>query len=95
MTDHSLESDRTLAAQAAVAAPAGVSDAGLGYESGLEVETRSQWTYARRRFMRHRLAVGSLIVLILVLGAGAMAPWVAPYPIGSWDEADDEAEVAF
>jgi ABC-type dipeptide/oligopeptide/nickel transport system permease subunit len=51
----------------------------LVYESGLEVEVRSQWTYARRRFFRHRLAVASLVILIIILGAGALAPWVAPY----------------
>jgi ABC-type dipeptide/oligopeptide/nickel transport system permease subunit len=85
MTDHSLESDRTLAAHAVVAAPAALGDEGLAYESGLEVETRSQWTYARRRFMRHRLAVGSLVVLILILGAGAFAPVVAPYPYDGID----------
>jgi peptide/nickel transport system permease protein len=35
--------------------------------------------------MRHRLAVGSLVVLILVLGAGVLAPWVAPYPYDGID----------
>jgi peptide/nickel transport system permease protein len=57
----------------------------LVYESGLEVEVRSQWTYARRRFFRHRLAVISLVVLILILGAGAFAPWVAPYSFEGYD----------
>jgi ABC-type dipeptide/oligopeptide/nickel transport system permease subunit len=85
MTDHSLESDRTLASQAVVAGPAAVGADGLVYESGLEVETRSQWTYARRRFVRHRLAVASLVVLILVLGAGAFAPVVAPHPYDGID----------
>jgi ABC-type dipeptide/oligopeptide/nickel transport system permease subunit len=51
----------------------------LAYESGLEVEARSQWGYARARFFRHRLAMASLVVLILVLGAGALAGQVAPY----------------
>jgi peptide/nickel transport system permease protein len=64
-----------------------VDDAGqsLVYESGLEVEVRSQWTYARRRFFRHRLAVVSLIVLILILGAGLFAPYVAPYSFEGYD----------
>jgi ABC-type dipeptide/oligopeptide/nickel transport system permease subunit len=62
-------------------------DAGrsLVYESGLEVEVRSQWTYARRRFFRHRLAVVSLIVLIVILGAGLFAPLVAPYSFEGYD----------
>ena len=60
-------------------------DRNLSYESGLEVEVRSQWTYARRRFFRHRLAVVSLVILIIVLGAGALAPWVAPYSFEGYD----------
>src|SRR6266545_5481292 len=40
----------------------------LTYEYGLEIEARSQWAYARRRFVRHRLALGSLIVLLGIFG---------------------------
>ena len=40
----------------------------LVYDTGLEVEARSQWAFARRRFVRHRLAMGSLIVLLIVFG---------------------------
>ena len=57
----------------------------LVYESGLEVEVRSQWTYARRRFFRHRLAVVSLVVLLIILLAGFFAPWVAPYSFEGYD----------
>jgi peptide/nickel transport system permease protein len=57
----------------------------LSYESGVEVEARSQWAYARMRFMRHRLAVVSLVVLILIGLVGAFAPWIAPY---GFDELD-------
>jgi ABC-type dipeptide/oligopeptide/nickel transport system permease subunit len=53
--------------------------AALTYESGLEVEARSQWAYARRRFIRHRLALGSLIVLVCIFGCGAFANFIAPY----------------
>ena len=42
----------------------------LTYQYGLEVEARSQWAYARRRFFRHRLALGSLIVLLASFGCG-------------------------
>jgi peptide/nickel transport system permease protein len=59
----------------------------LTYASGLEVKTRSQWGYARRRFFRHRLAMVSLVVLLLVLGAGVAADWIAPY---AYDEIDLE-----
>jgi peptide/nickel transport system permease protein len=66
----------------------GVSDElELTYASGLEVKTRSQWAYARRRFFRHRLAMVSLVVLLIVLGAGLAADWVAPY---AYDEIDLE-----
>jgi peptide/nickel transport system permease protein len=84
MTEHSLERDRTAAAQAALGGPA-VGDQGLVYESGLEVESRSQWTYARRRFFRHKLAVASLFVLILILASGGLAKVVAPYPYDGID----------
>jgi ABC-type dipeptide/oligopeptide/nickel transport system permease subunit len=60
-------------------------DLELAYESGVEVEARSQWAYARMRFLRHRLAVASLVVLILISLVGAFAPWIAPY---GFDELD-------
>ena len=40
-------------------------DLELAYEAGVELKARSQWAYARMRFFRHRLAVVSLVVLIL------------------------------
>ena len=49
----------------------------LTYQYGLEVEARSQWAYARRRFFRHRLALGSLIVLLLIFGEGLLANFLA------------------
>jgi len=60
-------------------------DAALTYETGVEIQARSQWQYSRRRFMRHRLAMASLVVLLAIFLAGAFAPWVAPY---SFDEID-------
>ena len=59
----------------------------LTYATGLEVQARSQWAFARRRFFRHRLAMVSLVVLLIVLGAGLAADWVAPY---AYDEIDLE-----
>jgi peptide/nickel transport system permease protein len=52
----------------------------LAYEHGLEVTARSQWWYARHRFVRHRLAMVSLVVLTVVFLAGAFAKELAPYP---------------
>jgi ABC-type dipeptide/oligopeptide/nickel transport system permease subunit len=57
----------------------------LAYETGIEVEARSQWAYARRRFLRHRLAVASLIVLVIVFLGGAFAGQVAPYSFDALD----------
>src|SRR5438270_4614402 len=53
--------------------------------AGLEVKTRSQWDYARRRFFRHRLAMLGLIGLIIIFGAGIFAGHVAQY---SFEEID-------
>ena len=48
-------------------------------EWGLDLEARSQWSYVRRRFLRHRLAVVSLVVLVLIGILGLFAPQLAPY----------------
>jgi ABC-type dipeptide/oligopeptide/nickel transport system permease subunit len=88
MTDHSLERDPTLAAAPVGGGAMAVGDhheAQLSYESGLEVEVHGQWYYARKRFFRHRLAVVSLVILIIILGAGLLAPWVAPYGFEGYD----------
>ncbi len=62
----------------------------LAYESGLEMKTRSQWSYARSRFFRHRLAMGSLVVLIIILLVGVFADKIAPY---QYDQIDFSAIV--
>ncbi|MEP6813102.1 MAG: ABC transporter permease [Actinomycetota bacterium] len=55
------------------------------YEAGLELKARSQWSYARRRFLRHRLAMTGLIVLVVVFGTGIFANLVAPYSFEAID----------
>jgi ABC-type dipeptide/oligopeptide/nickel transport system permease subunit len=62
-----------------------VPEAALSYETGVEIKSRSQWEYARRRFLRHRLATASLVVLLIIFLAGAFAPWVAPYSYEAQD----------
>lgn len=42
-------------------------------------ERESYGRSVARRFCRHKLAVGSLILLILLSGAAVLAPWIAPY----------------
>ena len=39
-------------------------DLELAYDAGLDLKARSKWGYAVRRFLRHRLAMVSLIVLL-------------------------------
>ena len=66
-----------------VTAPAGLLDSTV--EAGLEIQIRSQWSYARQRFLRHRLAMIGLVGLIIIFGAGALANYVAPYTFDQID----------
>jgi len=52
---------------------------------GLELKARSQWSYARQRFLRHRLAMIGTVGLVIIFGVGALAPWVAPYTFDQID----------
>jgi len=45
-----------------------------------ETAVRSQWRLFWRRFFRHRMAVISSIVLLLIVFACFSASWLAPYP---------------
>jgi ABC-type dipeptide/oligopeptide/nickel transport system permease subunit len=54
-------------------------------EAGLELKVRSQWSYARSRFFRHRLAMASLIVLVFIFLVGAFANVIAPYSYATLD----------
>jgi peptide/nickel transport system permease protein len=60
-------------------------DLALNYEAGVEPKARSQWAYARLRFFRHKMAVISLVVLILIGLVAIFAEQVAPY---GYDELD-------
>jgi ABC-type dipeptide/oligopeptide/nickel transport system permease subunit len=53
--------------------------------AGLEVEARSQWYYVRSRFVRHKLAVAGLILLIVIFACGFLSQWIAPYPYAQLD----------
>ena len=54
--------------------------------AGLEIKARSQWDYARRRFLRHRLAhARPRRARSIIFGAGMFANFVAPY---SYSEID-------
>lgn len=49
------------------------------YREGLQVESRSLWRMGVRRFLRHKLAMASLVVLLLIFAAGMFADQIAPY----------------
>ena len=49
------------------------------YSDGTEIAARSQWQMFRRKFFRHKLAMGSLVFLIVVVVAAINAETVAPY----------------
>jgi len=57
----------------------------LAYGAGVAPKPRSQWAYARIRFFRHKLAVISLVVLVLIGLVALFADRVAPY---GFDELD-------
>lgn len=57
----------------------------LVLREGLEVEHLTQWQLTRRKFLQHKLAVASLIILIVVVLAAIFAGTIAPY---EFDEID-------
>jgi ABC-type dipeptide/oligopeptide/nickel transport system permease subunit len=62
-------------------------EAELAYEAGVELKARSQWSYARMRFFRHKLAVVSLAILLFFAVVAIFAKQIAPY---GFDEIDLE-----
>ena len=46
---------------------------------------RSLWLYAGRRFVHNKKGLVCLIIILLLYGAGLLAPWIAPY---DYDEQD-------
>lgn len=50
-----------------------------------EPAPRSQWQMVRRRFFRHRVALVSIVVLVVLLVLCFGAHWIAPYPKGKQD----------
>jgi ABC-type dipeptide/oligopeptide/nickel transport system permease subunit len=61
--------------------PAGQPDASLEalQREGMEIKARSQWQLFRRRFLRHKLAMFSLAVLLIITVVAIFAEQVAPY----------------
>ena len=55
------------------------------YHDGTQIVARSQWQLFRRRFFRHKLAMGSLLFLLVVTLAAFNAERVAPYGFNEID----------
>ncbi len=51
----------------------------LEREALATVKEENYWAVIFKRFRKHKLAVGGAFVLIVILLACALAPWVAPY----------------
>ncbi len=80
--------DRPVQAAAAPSAssPAVTDDAlETTYREGLAIKPRSQWQLFRRRFLRHKLAMVSLLILLLICGAAIFAEQIAPYGYEEYD----------
>lgn len=71
---HEALAGRGLPISAGAAAPDEFYDAYV-----FDVASRSTWARARRRFLRHRMATASLLVLAFIFGAGLLASQLAPY----------------
>ena len=82
---HSAKDPSTVASQPTYSDAAPAQEVESTIAAGLELEVRSQWSYARSRFLRHRLAMTSLVILIIIFGAGAFANFIAPYNYATID----------
>src|SRR3954447_5983007 len=59
--------------------------AGLLAEAPVATPGRSPWSDARRRFMRNRAAVASLVVLAVIAAACLVGPLLLPYGFDTTD----------
>jgi peptide/nickel transport system permease protein len=63
----------------------GMPEGGEQLQPGVEPVARSQWQLFRRRFLRHRMAIISLLLLIILCLLCFGASWIAPYPKNNQD----------
>ena len=52
---------------------------------GLDAPSRSQFQLAMGRFVRHKVAMVSLLVLVTLMTLAMLAPWIAPYDFTDQD----------
>jgi peptide/nickel transport system permease protein len=69
----------------AVQGPSDPTDLTEVYAQGLQIETRSQWQLARRRFLRHKLAMTSFVVLMLIFGVAIFADQLTTFDYSEQD----------
>lgn len=72
----------------AVQGPADPTELSAVYEQGLQIEARSQWQLARRRFFRHKLAMASIVILLIIFGAAIFAEKITTYDFAEQDFAN-------
>ena len=58
------------------------------YEQGLQIEAKSQWQLARKRFFRHKAAMTSIVILGIIFGAALFAEQITPYSFSEQNFAD-------
>ncbi|MGH2739382.1 MAG: ABC transporter permease [Actinomycetota bacterium] len=58
------------------------------HREGLEIQARSHWDLFKRKFLRHKLAVGSLVLLFLIIVSAVFADLIAPYEFDQIDLAN-------
>jgi peptide/nickel transport system permease protein len=58
-----------------------------GQSKTVATKEESQFSIVARRFMRHRLAVFSLILILIIFTASLLAPWITTYPRDAVDVA--------
>jgi peptide/nickel transport system permease protein len=49
------------------------------YSDGTEVEARSQWLLFRRKFLRHKLAMGSIVFLVIITTLAFFVEQITPH----------------
>ncbi|MEA2451864.1 MAG: glutathione transport system permease protein [Actinomycetota bacterium] len=72
----------------AIQGPSDPTDLTAVYEQGLQIEAKSQWQLARRRFFRHKLAMTSIVILMIIFGAAIFAEQITPYSFSEQNFAD-------
>lgn len=68
-----------------VQGPSEPTDLAVVYEQGLQIEARSQWQLARRRFFRHKLAMTSIVILLIIFGAAIFAEQITQFDYAEQD----------